>query len=60
MLSGTKWADFEKLLTIVKMTLLLFEAGRPVMKSMAMCDHGRDGMGRGLRSPAGREFLDLV
>ncbi len=25
-----------------------------------MCDHGREGMGSGLRKPAGGELLDLV
>ncbi len=43
----------------MRITVLPAESGRPVTKSNAMWDHGRDGMGRGLRRPAGGELLDL-
>ncbi len=36
------------------MVLWPSELGRSVMKSMAMWDHGRSGMGRGWRRPAGK------
>ncbi len=57
---GIKWAAFEKRSTTVRMTVFPAESGRPVTKSNAMWDHGRDGMGRGLRRPAGGVLLDLV
>ena len=38
---------------MVKMVVLLWDVGRPVTKSRAMCDYGRPGMGRGRSSPAG-------
>ncbi len=55
-----KWAALEKRSTTVRITVLPAESGRPVTKSNAMWDHGRDGMGRGQKRPAGGELLDLV
>ncbi len=58
--SGIKWAALENRSTTVKTTVFPADGGRPVTKSRAMCDHGREGMGSGLRKPAGGELLDLV
>lgn len=38
---ATKWVALEKLSTIVRLTELLWETGRPVTKSKAMCDQGQ-------------------
>lgn len=38
---------------IVSMVVLPSDGGSPVTKSMAMCDQGDLGIGRGLRRPAG-------
>ncbi len=45
---GMKLAALEKRSTTVRITVLPAESGRPVTKSNAMWDHGRDGMRRGL------------
>ncbi len=58
--SGIKWAALENRSTTVKTTVFPADGGRPVTKSRAMCDYGREGMGSGLRKPAGGELLDLV
>ncbi len=44
----------------MRITVLPAESGRPVTKSNAMWDHGRNGMERSLRRPAGGVLLDLV
>ncbi len=45
---------------MVRIVVLPWELGRSVMKSMAMCDQGRRGMGRGCSRPAGACLSDLV
>ena len=57
--SATKCACLENLSTIVKITELPLDTGRPVTKSNARCDQSRLGTGSGQRSPAGgwREVL---
>ncbi len=46
--------------TMVRMVVLPWELGRSVMKSMAMCDQGRWGVGKGCNRPAGSSLSDLV
>ncbi len=57
---GIKCAALENRSTTVRMTVLPADEGRPVIKSRATWDQGRDGMGRGLSRPAGGELLDFV
>lgn len=45
---------------MVRITLFPEEAGRPVTKSSAMCDHGRCGVANGWRRPEGCFVDDLL
>lgn len=45
------------MLTII--TALFKDAGRSVMKSIARCDHGHYGVGKGKSLPAGRVLGSL-
>lgn len=49
---GIKYMAFEYRSTIVTMVFMPSETGRSVIKSTAMCDQGRCGMGSGLSLPA--------
>lgn len=53
-------AALEKLSTIVRMTELPWEKGRPVTKSKAMYDQGPLEMGSGWRRPTGGWFEALL
>lgn len=44
----------------VRMVVLLLEAGGSVMKSTAMCDQGRCGVGRGWSSPASNCHKSII
>ena len=55
-----KWTILENRSTTVMMVLLPLEVGRPVTKSRAMSDHGRPGVGRGRRRPAGGRLGGLA
>ncbi len=48
-----KWAALENLSTTVRTTVMPLDGGRPVTKSIAMCDQGREGTDSGWSSPAG-------
>ncbi len=50
----------EKRSTMVRIVVLPWELGRSVMKSMAICDQGRRGVGKGCSRPAGCCLSDLV
>lgn len=52
-LRGTQWTIFENQSTMVRITVLPAEEGRPVIKSMAKWDHGHEGIGRGCSKPVG-------
>ena len=45
---------------IVSMTVLPSDGGNPVMKSTAICDQGRLGMGKGRSRPAGGQWEALL
>ena len=55
-----KWTILENRSTTVMMVLLPLEVERPVTKSRAMSDHGRPGVGRGWRRPAGGRWEALL
>ncbi len=40
---GIKWVAFENLSITVRTTVLPLEGGKPVTKSIAVCDQGREG-----------------
>ncbi len=46
--------------TMVRMVVLPWELGRSMMKSMATCDQGRRGVGKGCNRPTGCCLSDLV
>lgn len=46
-----KWVILENLSIMGKTTVLLLEIDSPVMKSKAMWDHGRLGIGKGQKRP---------
>lgn len=50
---ATKWVTLENWSTKVKITMLPWEGGKPVIKSSAMCDQGWPGMDSSLRRPKG-------
>ncbi len=56
---GIKWVAFENLSTTVRTTVLPSERGKPVTKSIAMCDQGREGTDSGWSSPAGGRLAPL-
>ncbi len=49
----------EKRSTTVRITVLPFNGGSPETKSRAICDDGREGMGKGLRRPSRGRFTGL-
>lgn len=58
---AAKWADGgQKRSTRVKITLSPVEAGSPVTKSMAMCDHGLPKIGSGWSRLAGPQWDALL
>lgn len=57
---GNKMSRLREPINNREKTVLPADGGSPVIKSKAMCDHGREGIGSGLRSPAGGEFPGLV
>ena len=57
---GTKCADLETRSTIVRITDFPWDSGKPVTKSMAICDHGRCETGSGWSKPWGFWELALV
>ncbi len=56
---GISWQAFENLSTTTKIPLLPWEVGRPITKSIEICDHGRAGTGRGSSRPCGRDLESL-
>lgn len=52
-----KWTIFEKRSTTVSMVVWPWDRGKPVTKSIEMCDHGQRGMERGRRKPEGGHRL---
>ena len=51
---------YKKRSTIVRITDFPWDSGKPVMKSMAICDHGRCGTRSGWSKPWGFGELALV
>ncbi len=56
---GIKWAAFENLSPTVRTTVLPLEGGKPVTKSIAMFDQGREDTDSGWSSPAGGRLEPL-
>ena len=49
--NAMKCAAFDKRSIAVRIVVLPLDVGRPVVKSRAMCDQGRLGIGRGCSRP---------